>query len=123
MKRVKIYLRSIIDQDNEKKLALFDSERNGGINNLTTTVEAGGTVIWKPDSKSGLKDVARIIAKGNKEGLIFKSKPSRRFLCKGIKLKIPKDARGEEDYGIEYVLCDGTKLNIDPRIKIYPPPP
>ena len=48
--------------------------------------------------------------------------PVKRPLCKGLKLKIPKDAQGEESYGIEYILHNGTKLIVDPRLKILPPP-
>ena len=49
MKTVTICLRSV-EQEGKKRLAMFDSNRNGDIDNLTTEVESGSTIIWKLDS-------------------------------------------------------------------------
>lgn len=117
---VKIYLRSIV-KDGENSLALFDSNRNGDINDLTTEVQAGATIIWKLDCCSGIKSITRIYSK-EKEHTVFKSDPRKRLLCKGFKLQLEKRAEGKEKYTIECILCDNTELIIDPYIRILPPP-
>jgi len=118
MTRVKIYLRSI-NEDGKKRLALCDSNGNGGIDDLTTDVPRGSTIIWALDRRSGLKNVTKIYTKA-KEVIIFRNAPKKRFLSKGIKLKLPKDVEGEEKYGIVYMLCDGTQMELDPKIRIRP---
>jgi hypothetical protein len=121
--RVKIYLRSI-EQDEKKLLAMFDSKRQGDINNLTTEVYAGDKIIWKLDCCSGIKSIAKIYPKEGK-GNIFKNDPVRQLLCKGIVLQVPEykvEIEEVEAYTIEYILCDDTKMVIDPYIKILPPP-
>jgi hypothetical protein len=120
MKKVTIYLRSV-EQEGEKRLAMFDSNRNGDINNLTTEVQAGATIIWKLDCFSGIKSITRIYSK-EKEHPVFKSDPSKRLLCKGFKLKLKKGAEGKEKYTIECILCDNTELVIDPFLRVPPPP-
>lgn len=119
MKSTKIYLRSI-DQDNRKRLSLFDSNRKTGIDELITEVQSGGTIIWTFDCCSGIKSIIKIYSKSGK-GNIFKNEPVKGLFCKYFKLKIPIDAKGEEAYGIDYQLLDGTKLSIDPVIRIKPP--
>jgi hypothetical protein len=114
--RVKIYLRAI-KRDGEDYLALFDSNRNGDINNLETVVEGGSTVIWQLDCCSGIKNITRIFS-GEKEHPIFKSNPVKRFLCKGFKLQIEKGAKGREKYAIECTLNNDRELNIDPFIRV-----
>jgi hypothetical protein len=118
--KVKIYLRSVV-QNGEKRLALFDSNRNGDINNLTTDVFAGDMVIWKPDCFSGIKSITKIYSKKGERN-VFKTDPVKRWLCKGFKLKLSESARGTEAYTIEYILNDETKAIIDPYVKILPPP-
>ena len=115
---VKIYLRSIL-KDGENRLALFDSNRNGDINDLTTEVQAGATIIWKLDCCSGIKSITRIYSK-EKVHTIFKSDPVKRLLCKGFKLKLEKGAGGKEKYTIECILCNNTELIIDPYIRVPP---
>lgn len=117
---VKIYLRSIV-KDGENSLALFDSNRNGDINNLTTDVYAGDMVIWKLDCFSGIKSITKIYSKKGERN-VFKSDPIKRWLCKGFKLQLSESAKGTEAYTIEYILNDETKVIIDPYIKILPPP-
>jgi hypothetical protein len=117
--KVKIYLRSVV-QNGENHLAMFDTNRNGDINNLTTDVHAGGTVIWKPDSCSGIKSITKIYSKKGERN-VFKSDPIKRWLCKGFKFQVPESAKGTEAYTIEYILSNETKVSIDPYIKIVPP--
>jgi hypothetical protein len=119
MKKVTIYLRSI-EQKEKNHLAMFDSNRNGEIDNLTTLVPSGATIIWKLDFLSGIKSITRIYSKTGKRN-IFKSDPRKRLLCKGFMLQLSKDAEGEEAYAIDYILCDDTKVTIDPYIRIPPP--
>lgn len=120
MSKIKIYLRSV-NNDNEKRLALFDTERNGAINDLTTIAHPGDVIIWKLDKCSGIKNITNIFPK-EKEGKVFRGEnPERGFLGKRWKYRIPKDAEGDEAYGIEYTICDGTRLVVDPHIKVKPP--
>jgi hypothetical protein len=117
---VKIYLRAIV-RDRENSLALFDSNRHGGINDLTTDVNPGDKVIWKLDCCSGIKSITRIYSK-EKEHPIFKSDPEKRPLCKAFKLQVPKTAKPDvrEQYAIEYILRDDTRMTIDPYVRIPP---
>jgi hypothetical protein len=117
---VKIYLRSIL-KNGENSLAMFDSNRDGDINNLTTEVHAGDTIIWEPDCCSGIKSISRIYSVADKH-TVFLTNPKKRFLCKGFKLKLEKGAEGKEKYIIEYIMRDDTKMIIDPYVKILPPP-
>ena len=118
--KVNIYLRSVV-QNGENCLALFDTNRNGDINNLTTVVPRGALVIWKKDCCSGIKSITKIYSKKGERN-VFKSDPVKRWLCKGFKLQVPDSAVGTEEYTIEYILKDETKVKIDPYIKILPPP-
>ncbi len=120
MRTVKIYLR-IIEQDKEKKLSLYDTHRNGGINDLVTYVVRGGTVYWLPDCNSNIKEIVSIFPKKN-DWKLLKTKPRKLKFCKGIKVKIPFDApAGDEAYGIECISTTGDKIVIDPVLKIPPP--
>ena len=118
MGKIKIYLRSI-SQEGKRHLALFDSNGEGGIDELTTTVERGDQVIWELDSESGIKHIEDIYSKTGK-GNVFKTKPKKEDSGKAFKMKIEKEAEGEEAYGIRYVLNDGSKMDDDPRIRIFP---
>jgi hypothetical protein len=93
--------------------------RGGGINELTTVVHGGDLVIWKPDFRSGIKKITEVYSK-TKEGNVFRSEPKR--TRRAFLLRIPKDAVGEEAYGIKYITCDGKELHIDPVLKVKPPP-
>jgi len=119
MKTIKIYLRSI-EQDGKKRLAIFDSNRNAGIDDITTLVPLGATVIWTTDCCSNIKSITKIYSKKGKRN-VFKTDPRKRFLCKGLILNTSREAEGEEAYGIDYILCDGTSHSVDPVIKIIPP--
>ncbi len=119
MKNVKIYLRAIAS-NGKNELMLFDSNRNGAINDLVTTAYAGTTVIWKPDQRSGIKRILRVYSK-SMQGNIFRTEPKRRWLCNTFYLNIPRDAKGEEKYGIDFLLCNNTKVTIDPTIIIKHP--
>jgi hypothetical protein len=118
--KVNIYLRSVV-QNGKNCLALFDTNRNGDINNLTTEAYAGDLVIWKPDCGSGIKSITKIYSKTGERN-VFKSDPIKPWLCKGFKLQLSKSAKGIEAYTIEYILGDDTEMIIDPYIKILPPP-
>lgn len=119
---VKIYLRSIL-KDKKNCLALFDTNRNGDINNLETVVPSGSKVIWELDYLSGIKIITKIWSK-EKNSQIFKSDPRKGWLNKGFEIQLPefKEER-REAYNIEYILSDGTKMIIDPYIRVVPPPP
>jgi hypothetical protein len=119
MKIVTIYLRSV-EQKERKRLAMFDSNRNGDIDHLTTEVEAGAAIIWKLDCLSGIKSITKIYSKTGKRN-VFKSDPRRLLFSRGFRLRLSNEAEGEEAYAIEYVLYDDTKVTIDPVIRIPPP--
>jgi hypothetical protein len=121
--RVKIYLRAI-RQGDATRLALFDSKRQGGINDLTTDVYMGDTVIWKPDCCSGIKSITSISPKKADTHPVFLSAPRKRLFCTGFTLPIAKDAKEElvERYTIECILCDNSALIVDPYIRVLPPP-
>ncbi len=118
---VTIYLRAI-KQGDANSLALFDSNRKGDVNNLTTDANVGDTIIWKLDCCSGIKSITRIYSKEMKHP-VFLERPRKRMLCKGFKLPIEKGADGMEKYTIECTLCDNKELIVDPYIRVPPPPP
>lgn len=122
---VKIYLRAIL-KDGVDSLALFDSKRNGAINELKTVVKEGDTILWKLDRCSGIKSITRIYSNLHIHP-VFKSEPRKQLLCKGFKLQIEKGIVGdskyvEEKYIIKCTLCDNdnTLLSIDPYIRVEP---
>ena len=121
MKNVTIYLRSV-EQEGKKRLAMYDSNGKGDIDNLTTEVESGSAIIWKLDSFNGIKSITKIYSKTGKRN-VFKTDPKKQLFFKGFTLQLSKDAEGEEAYAIEYILCDDTKVTIDPVIRVPPPPP
>ena len=134
---VKIYLRAIVKdgivkygkvkggrvEDGKDHLAMFDSNRFGAIDDLTTDVPARATIIWKLDCCSGIKSITRIYSK-EKQHPVFINEPRKRLLCKGfiLRLELPeaKEVR-EEKYSIECILCNDDKLSIDPVIRVPPP--
>ncbi|MCX6253678.1 MAG: hypothetical protein NTV31_04285 [Bacteroidia bacterium] len=122
MKRVTIYLRSF-EQNGEKHLAMFDSNRNGAIDTLITDVQAGATIIWKLDRFSGIRTITKIYSKEGGKHNIFKNDPKKRLLCKGFKFQLSNDVEeGKEKYAIDYIHLDNTKVTIDPYIRVPPPP-
>ncbi len=118
---VTIYLRAIV-KGKVKSLALFDSNRQGDINDLTTNAKVGDTIIWKLDCCSGIKSITRIYSKEDKHP-VFLSAPRKRLLCAGFKLPIEKGADGIEKYTVECILSDNKELITDPYIRVPPPPP
>lgn len=122
--KVKIFLRSIVHRGTNK-LALFDSNRCGDINDLETGVNRLDTIIWGLDCCSGIKSITSIHSSSDNEHPVFKSEPKKRFLCKGfeLKLNLPEDKEvRREKYTIECILCDNTPLIVDPYIRVPPPP-
>ncbi|NBC83510.1 MAG: hypothetical protein GVY19_09020 [Bacteroidetes bacterium] len=120
MNKIKIYLRSV-NNDNEKRLALFDTERNGAIDELVTYANPGDLIIWKLDNCSNIKTIDSIFPK-LKDGKIFRGgNPKKGNRGKTWKYRIPKDAEGDEAYGIGYTIGDGTSHIVDPQIRIKPP--
>lgn len=118
--KVKIYLRAIV-HEGKNCLAMFDSNHDGAINDLTTDAQPGDEIHWKLDRCSGIKSITKIYSK-NGERIIFKKDPEKRLLCEGFKLKLPEDLKvnDKEAYNIEYVLNDDTKVIIDPYVRIPP---
>ena len=100
---------------------LFDSNRNGAVNNLVTEVPAGSTVIWRRDRCSGIQKILRVYPKKDK-GSIFVTEARKRLFLNVYVLRIPKSAKGEESYNIDYRLRDKTEVTIDPTLKVPPPP-
>lgn len=134
---VKIYLRAIVKdgivkygivkrgrlEGGKDHLAMFDSNRFGAIDDLTTDVPARATIIWKLDSCSGIKSITRIYSKEEKH-TVFINEPRKLLLCKGFKLRLEipeKEVERKEKYTIECILYNNTKLVIDPVIRVPPP--
>jgi len=121
MKSIKIYLRAVVVKE-KNELMMFDTDRNGAINDLITIAHPGQLIIWKLDTCSGISKLLNIKPKDN-AGNIFRKEPKRGWF-NSICIKIPKDAKpGDEMYGIECQLHDKTKIYIDPLIRIPPPSP
>lgn len=120
MSKVYIYLRAI-ENKGKKRLSLFDSNGVGDIDDLITKAYPGDQILWVPDKRSGIQKITAILPKSESK-VIFKSNPKRMLFCEGFTLCIPKDAKGEESYGIEFILKNGEKHTIDPTIRIPPPP-
>jgi hypothetical protein len=116
---VKIYLRAI-KQGKVNSLAMFDSNGQGGINDLTTDAYPGDTVIWKLDCCSGIKSITKIYPKENDPGA-FKVNATPQTLCKGFKFQLEKGVKGTANYCIKCILCENTEMIIDPYIRVPPP--
>jgi hypothetical protein len=132
MKKVKIYLRSVESrpveispgsQKGKNCLALYDSNRNGAIDDLLTDVQPGSVVIWQLDRCSGIRNITRVYAE-NKSN-IFRTEPRKRWICNGFKLNVSKDAEESkvcEKYYIEYIPCNSKEpVTIDPYLRVPPP--
>ena len=123
MKHKKIYLRTIVNND-DTKLSLFDSDGQGDINNLVTVGEAGGRIVWRPDVFSGIKRIVSIYPKLKNDTKLFKHELKRsRFNRNQLSLKIPKDFHGKEEYGIIFETRDGRIIDVGPHIIVPEPPP
>ena len=118
---VKIYLRAI-KQGDTNRLALFDSNRCGDIDDLITDAYPGDTIIWKLDCCSGIKSITKIYPKEKNPGA-FEVNAKPQMLCKGFKFQLEKGVEGTANYCIDCILCDNTIVNIDPYIRVLPPPP
>ena len=99
---------------------LFDTNRNGAINDLVTTVPAGSKIVWRRDRRSGIKRLLSVYPK-SKDSKIFRNEPRRCWFFNIFWMKVPKDVEGEEAYNIDYLLCDKKKVTIDPIIRVPPP--
>ncbi len=120
MGKVTIYLR-MIEEGETKKLALYDTNGQGGIDDLTTTVYAENTVYWSLDNMSGIKEINSVYAKDkSKQKINFN--PKRKTYSKGFKWKIPKGTQGDVKYGIKFIDHSGEEIDIDPVIVVPPPP-
>ncbi|MFH0841639.1 MAG: hypothetical protein V1903_03360 [Bacteroidota bacterium] len=116
-KKVTIYLRSI-EINGEKHLSMFDTYGNLVTDSLRTFVKAGGIVFWELDYASGIEKLERIYSPQGKK--IFITDAKKQVLGKGFKLKVPDalDEGTEEEYIIEYIDQDNSKVKIDPYIRI-----
>jgi hypothetical protein len=115
---VTIFLRAI-KKDRKNSLALFDSNRNGDIDNLETVAKKGDTIVWELDNLSGIKSITRIYSK-EKVHPVFKSNPKIKSESKGFELQLEKAEEGKEKYTIECILDDNSELIIDPYVRIPP---
>ena len=86
MKKVEIYLRSVLINKKDH-LMLFDSNRNGAINDLVTVAPAGSKVIWKRDHCSGIKKILRIYSKKG-QGKIFRTEPRKCWFINAFYLEL-----------------------------------
>ena len=137
MKKVQIYLRSLlVPKDLDKKakqvkvdvtnkLLLFDSNRNGAVNDLVTVVPSGALIVWKLDRCSGIRKITKITPKEGK-GEEYWKKLKPRLLCEGFVMQAPEvDEPLDLPYNIEYIPYgkDIKPVSIDPLIRVSPPSP
>lgn len=116
-KDVTIHLKSV-KKNGEKHLKLSDSNGNVAIDHLITNVIPGTTVIWKPTIFSRIDNIERIYSSKGK--IIFVNDAKRQGSGNVFKLKVPDVvAPGTmEEYIILYTSKDGSRVEIDPYIRI-----
>ena len=124
----------MIEEGKRKKLALYDTNGQGGVDDLKTTVYGGNTVYWSLDNLSGIKEVKSVYAKDeSKLEFVIKPKeqrpdkeikfnPKRKTFSKGFKWAIPAGVKGTVKYGIKFIDYTGEEIDIDPELDIPPPP-
>jgi len=119
----KIYLRSI-KINGANCLALYDSNGNGGINDLETFVKKDESKVnWVLDTNSGIKSITKIWSE-EPTSKVFKHDPKKVPRKKEFEVELKKVDREElEKYNIQYMLDDGTLVTIDPYIRMRPPTP
>jgi hypothetical protein len=123
--KVKIYLRAIVHKG-KIHLALFDSNRHGAVDDLTTYVNPGDITIWKLDRRSGITNINKIwpkpIKDKNVKNLIFECKPKKHLNKEEFRLHVNSSIpfATTEGYNIECNLWDGSTLTFDPYIRVDP---
>ncbi|GEM_PF-2346719 len=103
----------------KKHLKLSDSNGNVATDHLVTQVSKGGTVTWKLKSSSKIVSIERIYST-EAESKIFKGDAQRQGNSNVFKLKVPDNVASEtmEKYNIIYIHKDGSKVEVDPYIRI-----
>lgn len=83
-----------------------------------TNVGRGDTVTWKIDSKSGVKEINRIVKTGGDE--IYEQRPKKENGSKSWKGEISATVKihSKEIYSIEYTPEQGTPAQFDPIIQV-----
>jgi hypothetical protein len=123
---VKIFLSSVqMDLGNGMENCLHLRDSNGtGVNNLKTEVPKGSTVCWVLEKESGIKSITRIWGTEKQpNNIVFKKEPKKTIITRVFQADVIDTIDVEGKYNIEYILENGTKMIIDPYIKIIPPPP
>jgi hypothetical protein len=122
---VKVFLSSVqMDLGNgmENCLQMHDSNGNSGVNNLKTEVKSGSKVCWVLDNESGIKSITRVWGtEDQSKDKVFKKEPKKTLITRvfqGDVVDTTTELEGK--YDIEYILNNGTKITIDPYIKIIP---
>ena len=117
-KEVTVELKAVI-VDSKKHLKLSDSNGNIATDHLVTLVSKGGTITWKLKSSSKINSIERIYSPGP-EKEIFKEDAQQQGNSNVFKLKVPDNlASGTmEKYNIIFIYTDGSKVEIDPYIRI-----
>ena len=123
---VKVFLSSVqsdIGHGKENCLHLRDSNGHVGVNNLKTEVPKGSTVCWVLEKESGIKSITRIWGTEKQpNNIVFKKEPKKTIITRVFQGDVIDTIDMEGKYNIEYILNNGTKIIIDPYIKITPPP-
>jgi hypothetical protein len=117
-KEVTIQLQAVII-NGKKHLKLSDSNGNMATDYLVTVVSKGGTITWKLKSSSKIVSIERIYSP-DKESKIFKGDAQQQGSSNVFILKVPEDVPSDtlEKYNIIFIHKDGSKVEIDPYIRI-----
>jgi len=116
---VTIQLQAVIKEDGKKHLKLSDSNGNIATDHLVSVVSRGGTITWNLKSSSKITSIERIYSP-EKEKEIFVGDAQRQGNSNVFKLKVPDNVTSGalEKYNIIFIHKDGSKVEIDPYIRI-----
>jgi len=123
---VTIYLKAIKNAaGNGYDLIMSDTNSQANARDHKIIVESGSTLEWELENDSMIQDIVRIYVKVIKpKGKVFKTEPrkdssSKKFLVEVVETDIELD----DKYIIRFIAEDGTKVKIDPYIRVVPPHP
>ncbi|MDN5205647.1 hypothetical protein QQ008_29960 [Fulvivirgaceae bacterium BMA10] len=112
---VTIYIKAQ-DTTSGMVLELSDSQGHHGINDITTDIDPGDTVIWQRTSNSHIDDLSDIFAKEGSQCLFVNGGPAKNMdgTWSGV---VKQNVTGDEDYNIQYKV-NGTTYLCDPKLRI-----
>lgn len=120
IKEVTIKLKAVV-MNGKVRLKLSDSNGNKATDHLITEVPAGGKVIWKLKKFSKIESIERIYSTEVVKK-IFEKEPKRQGNSNVFILDVPANVASgtQEEYNIIFIGNNGSKVEIDPYIRIEP---